>query len=407
MSEKLAIHGGTPVFQGEELKTLAPKWPVSHPETEAKLLELYRGNRWSVCAEYEQQLMRDFAAFQGTEYSVWMCNGTTTLECALLALGIGHGDEVIVPGVSWLATAQAPMYAGARTVLVDIDPETLCIDPEKIEEAITPRTRAIIPVHVFSAIADMDRICAIARKHGLHVLEDCAHAHGSRQHGKGVGSFGEFGSFSFQQSKLMTAGEGGCLITGDRRLADLAFRASHIGSSCILPDEPLKPGLMCHQYRFTEFQAVILCDQLRHLPEQQKKRIENMALAAEIFKDDPGMKLQKSSYDDDVRGYYFPTLLLQTQNLRPEVTRKDIFDAARAEGVLPAFLNEGWGEPMYRMPQWNMLPDRYVKHDTPVCEEVMEQRFMCSVHRLLLADASTVERWAMAVKKVVDFFLAV
>ena len=214
----LAIHGGTPVFGGKQMMSLIPPWPPRYPETEEKLIEVYRSGLWGGCKKYEEMLMTEFAAFQNARYSVWMVNGTVTLECALRALGIGPGDEVIVPGVSWIATAEAPLYVGATPVIVDIDPETCCIDPKRIEEAITPRTRAIIPVHLFSAVADMDAINAIARKHDLVVVEDCAHAHGAKQHGKGVGSLGEIGSFSFQLSKLMTGGEGGCCTTNSEDL---------------------------------------------------------------------------------------------------------------------------------------------------------------------------------------------
>ena len=271
---KLAINGGTPAFQKGELNSLLPKWPPYYPETEQKLLEVYRSNHWGGKGPYEMKLMTEFAAFQDAKYAVWMCNGTTTLECALLALGIGPGDEVIVPGMTWVATAEAPIYVGATPVIVDIDPNTLCIDPAKIEEAITPRTKAIIPVHLYSAIADMDRINDIARKHGLFVIEDCAHSHGAKQHGRGTGSIGQIGSFSFQSSKLMTAGEGGCCTTNDERLADRIFRLTHIGNSVLRPKEHLEKGLICRQYRFTEFQAAIIYDQLQHQDEERRKRGE-------------------------------------------------------------------------------------------------------------------------------------
>lgn len=402
--ERLAIDGGTPVFKENELINQIPKWPMAYPETDQKILEVLHSGKWGGCGKYEQLLMTEFAAFQDCKYSVWMSNGTTTLECALLALGVGPGDEVIVPGVSWLATAQAPMYVGAKTVLVDIDPETLCIDPARIEEAITPRTKAIIPVHLFSAVSDMDKINAIAKKHNLFVVEDCAHAHGSKQHGKGVGSLSNFGSFSFQSSKLMTAGEGGCLVTNDEKLADLAFRASHIGNSKMFPKEPLQKGLMCHQYRFTEFQAAIIYDQLQHQAEQRAKHQHGAAVLQECLKDVPGVKVQKSSCPDDFRDYYFFSLLLQTEQLKAGIDRKQVFKAIQAEGVSIYQLNEGWGAPMYQMGAWNIPENMYVKHDTPVCEDVMYNRFMCTAHSMLLIPDSYLERWAEALKKVLTAY---
>ena len=393
----LAVNGGKAVFGEDELAKLIPQWPIAHGETEEKLLEVFRSGKWGLCGKYEKLLMEEFAACQDAKHAVWMCNGTTTLECALLALGVGPGDEVVVPGVTWIATAEAAIYVGATPVIVDIDPDTLCLDPAKFEEAITPRTKAVIPVHLFSALADMDAINRIAAKHGIKVVEDCAHAHGAKQHGKGAGSLSSFGSFSFQLSKLMTAGEGGCLTTNDDRLADLAFRLSHIGNSLLFRKEPLQTGLECHQYRFTEFQAAILYDQLHHLPELAKKRKEAADLLESYVKDIPCIKLQSSSCPDDERAYYFYSFLLQKEFLREGVGRKDIFDAIWAEGIQ---LGTGWGVPLYKSVVWNIPEDKFVKKETPVCEEVMAERLMCIMHPLLLADRPVLERWGTALRKV-------
>ena len=394
---KLAIDGGKPAFEKDELAKLIPAWPPAYPETEQKLLEIYRSGKWGMCGQYEQMLMKDFAAFQDAQYAIWMCNGTTTLECALLALGVGPGDEVIVPGVTWIATAEAAIYVGAKPVIVDIDPETLCLDPAKFEEAITPRTKAVIPVHLYSAIADMDKINAIAKKHGIHVLEDCAHAHGAKQHGIGAGALSEFGSFSFQLSKLMTGGEGGCLTTNDEHLADLAFRLSHIGNSRLHPKDPLQIGLECHQYRFTEFQAAIIYDQLQHQAENRAKRQANVKLVCDIIKDIPAVQLQKSSYDDDLRDYYFFSFLLHPEFLKEGIDRTWILKTLWEEGIA---LGVGWGKPFYNTAVWNMPPERFVKHDTSVCEDVMNNRLMAVLHNILLAEPAVMTRWAEGLRKV-------
>ena len=397
----LAIHGGTPVFGGKQMMSLIPPWPPRYPETEEKLIEVYRSGLWGGCKQYEEKLMTEFAAFQNARYSVWMVNGTVTLECALRALGIGPGDEVIVPGVSWIATAEAPLYVGATPVIVDIDPETCCIDPKRIEEAITPRTRAIIPVHLFSAVADMDAINAIARKHDLVVVEDCAHAHGAKQHGKGVGSLGEIGSFSFQLSKLMTGGEGGCCTTNSEDLCDKLFRNSHIGNSRLFPQEPLKEGFICHQYRFTEFQAAVIYDQLQHAQELHDKRKENMAKLNALLKDTPGIFQQKSSFEDDDRAYYFPTFLLKDNCLKEGVTRADVYAALRAEGAL---FHEGWGAPLYSFPAWNVPAKDFIKHDTPVCDDVMYNKVLITHNALLLADDEVISKAAEALHKVLTCY---
>lgn len=397
----LAVHGGTPVFGEKKMMELIPPWPPRYPETEEKLLEVYRSGQWGGCRTYEQKLMSEFAEFQSARYSVWMVNGTVTLECALLALGIGPGDEVIVPGVSWIATAEAPIYVGATPVIVDIDPLTCCIDPAKIEEAITPRTRAIIPVHLFSAVADMDAIMAIAAKHGLAVIEDCAHAHGARQHGKGVGSFGDVGSFSFQLSKLMTAGEGGCCTTNSEELCDKLFRASHIGNSRLFPKEPLEMGYICHQYRFTEFQAAVIYDQMLHEPELHARRAAGIKLLNDLLKETPGIMQQQSSYADDDRAYYFLTYLLKEGALKEGVTRADIFAALTAEGVL---FHEGWGAPLYSFPSWNVPGEKFIKHDTLVCDDIMYNKALISHNAVLLSDEKIISKVAEAVDKVMRYY---
>ena len=397
----LAINGGIPVFGEKKMMDLIPPWPPRYPETEEKLIEVYRSGLWGGCRTYEQKLMTEFAAFQGSQYSVWMVNGTVTLECALISLGIGPGDEVIVPGVSWIATAEAPIYAGATPVIVDIDPETCCIDPARIEEAITPRTRAIIPVHLFSAVADMDAINAIAKKYNLAVIEDCAHAHGAKQHGKGVGSIGDIGSFSFQLSKLMTAGEGGCCTTNSEVLADRLFRASHIGNSRLFPKEPLEEGFLCHQYRFTDFQAAIIYDQMQHEKELHARRAAGMDLLTSLLKDTPGLQQQKSSFEDDDRSYYVPTFLLKKESLKEGVSRADIFKALSAEGVL---FHESWGAPLYDFPSWNVPKNLYIKHETPVCDDVMYNRALFTQNPLLLSDESIISKVAEALDKVMRYY---
>ncbi|MCQ2379368.1 MAG: DegT/DnrJ/EryC1/StrS family aminotransferase [Victivallaceae bacterium] len=399
MSE-LAINGGKPVFDGKPAMDYAPTWPIPFPEIEKDLISIYRSGKWSGTKTYEQKLMVDFAALQGVKYSAWMANGTVTLETALIALGIGPGDEVIVPAVSWLATAEAPIYVGATPVVVDIDRETFCIDPDRIEEAITPRTKAIIPVHLFSAVADMDRINAIAKKHNLFVIEDCAHAHGARQHGVGVGGLGDIGSFSFQLSKLMTAGEGGCCTTNDERLFDRVFRVSHIGNSRISKEAP-EMGMICHQYRMTEFQAAIIDGQIAHVKELADWSRRSVARLMSLIKDTPGIVQQKSACPDDERAYYFFAMRLLLDHLKPGVTRAQILKAFQAEGVL---LHEGWGHPIVDMAQWNVPEKLYVKRDTPVSNEIMYDAGVYALNNLMLVDEPVIDRIAEAIDKVMRYY---
>jgi len=322
------------------------------------------------------------------------------MECALIALGIGPGDEVIVPGVSWLATAEVPVYVGATPVIVDIDPETFCIDPQKIEEAITPRTRAIIPVHLFSSIADMEKILAIAKKHNLSVIEDCAHAHGAKVNGRGVGSLGDVGSFSFQLSKLMTAGEGGCCTADDEDLADRIYRVSHIGDTQMRPWTPPKPGMLCHQYRFTEFQAAIILDQIKHQDELNARRRHGAERLVKLLENTPGITMQKSSSAADSRVYYFLSFRLLMEQLKTGMDRAFIMKAMQAEGLL---LHEGWGAPIVGIRTWNVPEKFYVKHETTVCEDIMYRSGLFGSGNLLLAEDAIIDRIAETIHKVMTY----
>ncbi|MFI5054631.1 MAG: DegT/DnrJ/EryC1/StrS family aminotransferase, partial [Acidimicrobiia bacterium] len=220
MGEQLAINGGAPVRS-----TSYPAWP-QHDEREIQAVtEVVRSGEWGGFPEPGLNAGRfeeAFAAYQGASHGILMVNGTVTMEVALKALGIGWGDEVIVPALTFAATPYAAMAAGALPVIVDVTPSTWCIDPDLVEAAITPRTRAIVPVHLGHQMADMDRVMDIADAHGLAVVEDCAHAHGQRWRDRGAGCIGAFGSFSHQSSKILTGGEGGSLLTDDE---DLARRA--------------------------------------------------------------------------------------------------------------------------------------------------------------------------------------
>ena len=228
MKEKLAINGGEKVFAENPQ---IPVWPVVSEKTAEKLKEVYFSRKWSFNGPEEQKFARNFARYNNAKYGIVMANGTVTLESALHALGIGPGDEVIVPALTWIATAMAVHYVGATPVFVDIESDTWCLDPVKLEDAITPATKAVIPVHLYGSMADMDKIMDIAKKNNMYVIEDCAHAQGGVWDGKGLGSIGIVGSFSFQESKTLSSGEGGICLTNNEELAEKLYRIKHIGYS--------------------------------------------------------------------------------------------------------------------------------------------------------------------------------
>src|SRR5574340_1207733 len=210
MSE-LALLGGRPI------RTRAfPAWPRATPRDSARLQEVLESGNWGG-HPFPNRLAREFsssfAAYHGASYGCCVANGTIALVAALQAAGIRYSDEVIVPAYTWDGTAGAVLYAGAVPVFADVDLDTYCLDVNSARAAVTPRTKAIIPVHLAMRFADMDAVLKLASEHGLRVIEDCAHAHGGEYNGRGAGSMGDAGCFSFQSSKIMTCGEGGAVIT--------------------------------------------------------------------------------------------------------------------------------------------------------------------------------------------------
>jgi len=216
-----------------------------------------------------------FAAAHGASFGVTATSGTAAIEIALRAAGLQRGDEVIVPALTFYATAFAALVQGFKPVFCDIDPDTWCIDPEQIERLITPRTRAIVPVHLGSRMADMDRIGEIARKHRLAVIEDCAHAHGMQWNGRHAGTFGDAGCFSFQTSKLMTCGEGGIIVTNDAQMEERCRGYMNSGRVRTKDRAAAEGTMLGWNYRMTEFQAAVLRVQLERLPEQTRVREAN------------------------------------------------------------------------------------------------------------------------------------
>ena len=266
---ELAVNGGTPVRT-----TAYPVWPEWDDRELDAVTSVIRSGTWGGFPEPGTNASRfeaAFAAYQGARHGILMANGTVTMEVALKALGIGWGDEVIVPALTFAATAYAPMAAGALPVIVDVEPRTWTIDPDLVESAITDRTRAIIPVHLGHQMADMDRLAEIAERHGLAIVEDCAHAPGQQWRGRGAGCIGDFGSFSHQSSKILTSGEGGTLLTGDDELARRAHSLVDCGRAKD-PDE--KEFTFGANYRLGEFHAAVLVVAMERFPEQQRQRAE-------------------------------------------------------------------------------------------------------------------------------------
>ena len=251
--------------------------PVSQPsisELEVSYVTDAVKSGWvSSLGTYIEDFERSFAEYCGTKYALTVSNGTTGLHLALLAVGIGPGDEVIIPDLTFIATANAIAYTGARPVMVDIEPETLCLDPGAVERAITSRTRAIMPVHLYGHPAAMDAINAIASKHDLVVIEDAAEAHGAEYKGKRVGSLGRCGVFSFYGNKIITTGEGGMITTDDEVLRQTAKR---LRDHAMHPNRRYWHAEIGYNYRMTNLQAALGLAQLRRIDQFSRRRREIM-----------------------------------------------------------------------------------------------------------------------------------
>lgn len=279
----LAINGGTPVRTAPFLG-----WPVFGREEEEALLAALRSGVWgSIDGTYVKRLEVEFAELQGARHGIACVNGTMALSVALKALGIGQGDEVLVPPYTFIATASAALMIGAIPVFVDVELDTLLIDPTLIDAAVTPRTKAIIPVHHGGSPVDMDGVMAAARRHGLKVVEDAAQAHGAAWRGTPVGAIGDVGTFSFQSSKPINAGEGGMMLTNDDEVDELLWSYRNVGRR--RGGEWYEHVRLGWNLRMTEFQAAVLLEQMKRMPAQQAHRTESAAYLSARLLEIPGV----------------------------------------------------------------------------------------------------------------------
>ena len=304
MSE-LAILGGT-----KTRNEPYPEWPVWDERDVQAVADVVRSGRWGgfpYPGPQTAKLAVKFAELQGGGYAVPMINGTVTMEVALRAAGIGWGDEVIVPGYTFQATASAPMGAGAIPVIVDVDPDTYCIDAKAAARAVTPRTKAIIPVHLGSNMADMDAIMELAGQHNLIVIEDCAHAHGAKWRGRGAGTIGHFGSFSLQSSKTLSSGEGGILLCRTPEYAALAASIIDCGRPHALgggAEDANGLAMQGGNFRLSELQAALALTGIERFPAQAKQREEMAAYMDESLSEIPGVRVLKHDERHSTRSFY-------------------------------------------------------------------------------------------------------
>lgn len=259
--------------------------PVSAPDigtAEARLVATALREGWiSSRGRFIDEFERRFSVLVGGRYGVATTSGTTALHLALATMRIGPGDEVILPDCTMVSCLNAVLYTGAKPVLVDVDPMTRTIDPDRVEDAITPRTRAIMPVHLYGHPAELDRLLKLAQKHGIRIIEDAAEAHGALFRGNPVGAIGDVGCFSFYSNKIVTTGEGGMIVTRRRELAERARRLRDLAFATAKRDyRHTEPAF---NYRMTNVQAAIGVAQLRRFDEFVRHRRRCAQIYAEAL----------------------------------------------------------------------------------------------------------------------------
>lgn len=340
-----------------ENKRIPVSEPVLSGNEEKYVLECVRSSWISSLGKFIPQFEEGFAKFCGSKCGVAVMNGTAALQLALAALGIKEGDEVIMPDLTFVATANAVRYLGAKPVFVDSEPGSWNIDPEKIAAAVTKRTKAIMPVHIYGHPCDMDPIMQIAKKHSLFVIEDAAEAHGAEYKGKKVGSIGDVGCFSFYGNKIITTGEGGMCLANDGKLAErMRFLRDHAMS----PDKRYWHPELGYNMRMTNIQAAIGVAQLEQIGKFLAAKVRNAALYNSLLKNVKGLTLQpQMPWTKSV--YWMHSVLIDEKKFG--CSRDELMQRLREKGVdsRPFFY------PMHQLP---MYSSGYADKDFPVATEL-------------------------------------
>lgn len=368
-----------------------PLWPQA-TERESELLRAVLDSpQWGGFHPFVSEFEESFASYQHCRYGISAFNGTVTLELALAVLGIGAGDEVIVPAVSFVSTATAVSRAGALPVFVDIEPFSFNIDPERAAEAITPRTRAIIAVHFGGTLADMSALLRLADKNGLVLIEDAAHAHGSEWSGKRAGSFGICGSFSFQNGKVLCAGEGGMLVSNDPAFAEKARAFVNQGRK--RGESYHKHFTLGTNFRMTGFQAAVLIAQFESLPEQIARRTENAALLLNLLSDRGELVWQNQPDEITQNSFY----LLPARLQEAAIGRDEFCRALEQRGIpcAPFYPFPLYGNPLYREPNsCRQMP-------CPNAEAYVQDAFWLP-HRVLLSENAVIGEIAQSIRAALE-----
>jgi dTDP-4-amino-4,6-dideoxygalactose transaminase len=365
-----------------------PPWPRAD-ERETELLRMVlESPQWGGFHPFVAEFEQSFAAYQHARFGIGAANGSVSLELALEVLGIGPGDEVIVPAISFITTATAVSRTGATPVFVDIEADSYNIDPSRVREAISSKTKAVIPVHFGGAICDVRALLEICRERDLALLEDAAHAHGAEYDGKRAGSFGLAGSFSFQNGKVLTAGEGGMLVTSDDSFAKRARSIANCGRF---------PGRSFYEhhelgtnFRLSAMHAAILLAQFERLPEQTSQRENNLRVLKGLVADVKEIVWQRQPSAQTQNPHYLVTGRV-ARGARDEFCRRL---AVAGVPVTPFYPHTLYQNPVYQREKCRVMP-------CPIAETRIYDSFWLS-HRAFLAPEETIQEIAGAVRTAVS-----
>lgn len=399
MKNQLAKNGGAKTIE----KTFP--WPVFDARDIAAVTDVVRSGEWGNpdCGGLVEKFETEFAAYCRSKYACSCVNGSVALRLALIACGVRPGDEVIVPPYTFIATASIVLEANCIPVFADIDPQTYCIDPDEIQKAITPKTKAIIPVHFAGQACDMDRIMTIARKHNLKVIEDAAHAHGGAYKGKKLGTIGHVGCFSFQSSKNLTAGEGGMAITQDEELYERMNSLRNVGR--IKGGQWYEHHYLGCNYRITQIQAALLSSQLQRLEAQTNTRNENGLYLNSLLHDIEGIHPLTRGHGETLHTYHI-YIFKYDKTKFGGLPKPDFAALLEAEGV-PCFM--GYPEPLYRQPLFleknfmcYAIPEGvdYAKVRCPETENACYRDAVWIMQNIMLGNKADMDLIAEAIRKI-------
>jgi len=398
-----------------------PKWPRADANTEQNLLDVLRSGRWAISGMfngeklYERRFADAFATYHNIPYCVPATNGSSALTMALEAVGVQYGDEVLVPGMTWVACASSVVRVGAIPILVDVEPDTLCMSIDAARRAIAPRTRAIMLVHLYCAVADLDAFVALSEETGIPLIEDCSQAHGAMWRNRRVGTFGLTGVFSMQDTKVLTCGEGGAVITKDPQIYDLLQQLRADGRR--YPVTPVSFGqpeleevgaILGRNMCLSEFHAAVLLDRLQHLDEENRLREQNANYLRSLLNQIGGVQTLRQAPQVDALTYYQFCVRLDLNAFG----RLDIETIRRALVAELGVFVEQVDSPLNSNVLYNPLRSpRINKHDNMAARldpgnfdlpVATRARYECLTmpHKVLLGDKRDVEDIALAFSKV-------